>query len=104
MKINTSKINFSSNDLKRNIKIPEEITTELAEETGLHIGDGSMNFYNNKGNFKGIYSLRGHICDDVKHYNSRIKFLYWKLYNLKINLRKMESTGFMDFNNGPIAL
>ena len=26
------------------IKIPKEITKDLAEETGLHIGDGSMNY------------------------------------------------------------
>jgi len=35
--------------------IPKKITPELAEETGWHIGDGSMNYYNNKGKLKGIY-------------------------------------------------
>jgi len=30
------------------MKIPSKISCELAEETGWHIGDGSMNFYKNK--------------------------------------------------------
>ena len=48
MKIDSSEIMFNSSDLNKNIKLPRKITTELAEETGLHIGDGSMNFYKNK--------------------------------------------------------
>ena len=46
------------------IKIPKKITPMLAEETGWHIGDGSMNFYNSSGKQRGIYQLRGHIEDD----------------------------------------
>ena len=30
------------------IDIPKNLYSLLAEETGLHIGDGSMNFYKNK--------------------------------------------------------
>ena len=44
--------------------IPSEINAELAEETGWHIGDGSMNYYKSKGKLKGFYQLRGHIDDD----------------------------------------
>ena len=47
----------------------ETVTEELAEETGLHIGDGSMNFYKNKGELKGLYQLRGHMTDDKEHYD-----------------------------------
>ena len=42
-----------------------KICEDLAEETGWHIGDGSMNFYINDGIKKGIYQLRGHMVDDV---------------------------------------
>lgn len=65
----------------------------LAEEIGLHIGDGSMNFY--KG--KGLYQLRGHITDDRVHYDTRISFLYESLFGIKISLRKMPSTGVYGF-------
>jgi len=97
MILDTLNVKFSNTDLRRELIVPERITSELAEETGLHIGDGSMNFYFNKNHYEGKYSLRGHIFDDVKHYNSRIKILYETLYNLKPNISKMESTGVCGF-------
>lgn len=85
-----------------NISIPKAITKKLAEETGWHIGDGSMNFYNNQGKLKGIYQLRGHIEDDKDHYLERIKPIFKELYNIDINLREMPSTrvfGFQIWND-----
>lgn len=79
-----------------------EITSELAEEIGWHIGDGSMNYYNHSGKLRGIYQLRGHITDDRQHYEQRIKPIFEKLYNIKINLREMPSTrvfGFQIWND-----
>ena len=64
MKFNLSKIKFSKSDLNKNITLPKRITADLAEEIGLHIGDGSMNIYKKKG----LFQLRGHIRDDKKHY------------------------------------
>ena len=97
MKFDISKIKFSKADLMKDLLIPEQISEELAEETGLHIGDGSMNFYRQKEKLKGIYSLRGHLIDDKKHYDTRIKELYFKLYNLKISLREMKNSGVYGF-------
>ncbi|MCD4666315.1 hypothetical protein K8R47_00715 [archaeon] len=97
MALDLSKMKFSNSDLKKEIILPTKLTPELAEETGLHIGDGSMNFYSNKNYYGGLYSLRGHIHDDVRHYDSRIKYLYQKLYNLKLNLRKNKCTGVYGF-------
>tara|TARA_Y100000310_G_C20674081_1_gene811905 strand:- start:1832 stop:2617 length:786 start_codon:yes stop_codon:yes gene_type:complete len=97
MKFDNSKIKFSKNDLRKNIILPDEMTPLLAEEIGLHVGDGSMNFYKNKNNQKGFYQLRGHIIDDKDHYSSRIKYIYKRLYNLNISLRKMPSTGVLGF-------
>ena len=77
--------------------IPKKITPELAEETGWHIGDGSMNYYKNCNNLKGLYQLRGHIQDDKPHYDYRIKEIFKRLYNLDINLRKMHGTGVYGF-------
>jgi DNA-binding transcriptional regulator WhiA len=88
----------------KNITVPASITPELAEETGWHIGDGSMNFYNRDGNgkLKGIYQLRGHIEDDREHYTSRIKPIFKLLYDIDISLREMPSTrvfGFQIWND-----
>lgn len=79
------------------MQIPKDISVELAEETGWHIGDGSMNFYNSRGKQKGFYQLRGHIEDDKKHYEERIKPLFERLYNHKIKIRNMTSTRVIGF-------
>lgn len=97
MRFNLDSINYNKSDLRKGIILPEQLSPELAEETGLHIGDGTMNFYMNKGRHKGKYSLRGHINDDVKHYDNRIKKLYKLLYNLEIKLSKVKSTGVYGF-------
>ena len=79
------------------MNIPSKITSELSEESGWHIGDGSMNFYKNRGKLKGFYQLRGHIEEDKEHYEKRIKPIFEKLYGLKINLREMPSTRVFGF-------
>ena len=79
-----------------------KISEELAEEVGWHIGDGSMNFYKNRGTLKGFYQLRGHMEDDKEHYEKRIKPLFERLFGIKINIRDMPSTrvvGFQIWNN-----
>lgn len=78
-------------------KFPKEISEELAEEVGWHVGDGSMNFYLNRGKSKGIYQLRGHIDDDRAHYLKRIKPLFKSLYDIDISLREMPSTRVFGF-------
>jgi hypothetical protein len=83
-------------------KFPKEISEELAEETGWHIGDGSMNYYKNPEKMAGLYQLRGHIEDDRLHYIQRIKPLFKNLYGVDINLREMLSTrvfGFQIWSN-----
>jgi intein/homing endonuclease len=88
------------------ITLPEEISEDLAEETGWHIGDGSMNYYKNGGKPKGIYQLRGHIEDDREHYFARIKPIFKSLYGLDVSLREMPSTrvfGFQIWNNDIVA-
>src|SRR3989344_4533561 len=80
------------------IKIPKKITPMLAEETGWHIGDGSMNFYHKDSTkLQGIYQLRGHINDDRPHYEQRIRPIFKSLYHTNLSLRKMPSTGVFGF-------
>jgi len=76
---------------------PSNISNELAEEVGWHIGDGSMNFYKNSGKLKGIYQLRGHIEDDKEHYETRIRPLFEKLFGIKLSIRDMPSTRVVGF-------
>ncbi|MEK6859252.1 MAG: LAGLIDADG family homing endonuclease, partial [Nanoarchaeota archaeon] len=88
--------------MTENISIPNDVTKELAEEVGRHIGDGSMNFYKNYGKLRGIYQLRGHIEDDKEHYVIRIKPFFKLLYDIDLSLRDMPSTrvfGFQIWND-----
>ena len=79
------------------IRFPKSISCDLAEEIGWHIGDGSMNYYINKGKIVGSYSLRGHIEDDKLHYIQRVKPLFKKLYHITLRLHEMPSTGVFGF-------
>jgi len=78
------KIQFSKLDIKRNVIIPSLNNPNLAEEIGIHIGDGSMNIYD--GVF--LYSLRGHKKDDKNYYTKIIPVLYKKIYNIDVHIRE----------------
>ena len=79
--------------MKNKFKTPTGINNLLAEEIGLHLGDGSMNYYNKRG----LFQLRGHINDDKEHYLSRIQVIYKELFNIDVKLRAMPSTGVYGF-------
>jgi hypothetical protein len=68
--------------------IPDKMTPELAEETGIHTGDGSMNHYRNIY----MYSLRGHKTDDKRYFIDFLKPLYKRLFNLDVNIRENSDT------------
>lgn len=73
----TQNISFSNNDLKREIKIPNKITPELAELIGIIIGDG--NIYT-KDRFE--LTIVGHIKEDKEYHEEFILKLLKKLFNI----------------------
>jgi len=79
--------------MKNKFKTPTSMNCLLSEEIGLHLGDGSMNYYNNKG----LFQLRGHINDDKDHYILRIKEIYKHVFNIDVSLREMPSSGVYGF-------
>ena len=83
--LDLSKINYSSADLEKNIKLPIKLSPELAEEIGMHYGDG---FLSNK---KYTYRLKGNIKDEKEYYKNYIKPLFKKLYNLDLDLKEFDS-------------
>jgi intein/homing endonuclease len=69
----------------------------LAEEVGIHIGDGSMNFYLNNGKWRGLFQLRGHLRDDREYYVDYLKRFYYKLFGIRVSIREMKSDGVLGF-------
>ena len=68
--------------LKKEIQeliLPSNYSVDLAEETGIHIGDGCMNIYSS--NNGGVYTYSGHAIDDFD-FSVYVKHLIKKLYNL----------------------
>lgn len=84
--LDISKVNYSLVDIKKNIKLPAKLTPELAEEIGIHYGDGflSVKRYD--------YRLKGNINDEIEYYKNYIKPLFKKLFNINVNLKKFDST------------
>ena len=89
-----SSLNLSAFDLKKSIKLPEMLTSDLAEEIGIHLGDG---FLSDK---KYEYRLKGN-KDEMDYYNFFIRNLYKNLFNLNVNVKEYETTyGFEIYSKG----
>ncbi|MBU2634234.1 MAG: hypothetical protein KJ674_03230 [Nanoarchaeota archaeon] len=89
LSLDISNINFSRYDLIKEIILPDKITPQLAEEIGMHYGDG---FLSEK---RYDYRLKGNPKDEVEYYQNYIKPLFKNLYNANINLKESyKSYGF----------
>jgi hypothetical protein len=87
--LNISEVRFSKYDLNRKIKLPNKITPKLAEEIGMHFGDG---FLSEK---RYDYRLKGNPKNEKEYYKSYIKPLFKDLYNIDIILKESwKSFGF----------
>lgn len=88
-KIDTKSIEFSFRDNGKKIKLPKSVTPELAEEVGIHLGDG---FLPSK---KYEFRVKGDKILEKEYYENFISVLYKKLYNVDLNLKEYEkSFGF----------
>jgi len=81
-----NKITPSWADIKRKIKIPKEITEDLAEETGIHIGDGSISILTDKKwkSYQG--SISGDLINESIYHRLYIQNLMKKIYNINLSI------------------
>ena len=86
--LDLSKVQFSLNDKRRGIIVPNELNAELAEDIGFHLGDGYMNEYSMPSNphkYDFVYS--GHAVDDKPYYENILLQRKLKLFNIKPKIR-----------------
>jgi intein/homing endonuclease len=86
LELDNSKVSFSIIDRNKRIMIPSKMTPELAEEIGIHYGDG---FLSSK---RFTYRLKGNLKDEMPYYQNYIAPLFKKLYNADINLKQYRTT------------
>jgi|GEM_PF-353688 len=65
------------NNVEDKLKFPKLLSEELAEEIGLHIGDGTLSKTRN------YFALRGYSRDEYEYYTGHISKLYRSIYNFK---------------------
>ncbi len=80
--IDNSKIHFSKNDLRKNIIIPKQVDEKLAEEIGIHLGDGCLL------KKKNYFSVKCDIKEEENYVKNFLLPLYKKLYNIDLKLIK----------------
>lgn len=102
MELDLTNIEFSKRDIEKEIIIPTELTEELAEDIGIHIGDGSMYKCNKE---KTGYELFYSCCSREEIYLKHIIDLKKRLYNLKkFRVRKINNELRLFFNSKVMAI
>lgn len=92
--LNVEKVNTSFFDKRKKISFPKILTPDLAEEIGIHLGDGFLSKKRNE------YRLKGG-KDEKEYYGGFVKPLYKKLFNIDVKVREYESTyGFEEASQG----
>lgn len=76
-----SEIESSKPDIKRELRVPKRLCPLLAEEIGIHLGDGTLS------KKRYYYSVRGDLNEE-SYYTGFILPLYKELYNIKPPLLK----------------
>ncbi len=85
MDLDVSRAEFSSYDVERELFLPKKITPLLAEEVGMHIGDGFLSAS------KFDYRLKGG-KDEKDFYDGFVKQTYKTLFNADVKIREFEAS------------
>ena len=91
--LNTTNIQRSRIDILKKIKFPPKLTPLLAEEIGMHLGDGFLP------SSKKEYRLKGHKVDEKDYYLKHVKKIYKKLYGINVNIKDYTDTIGFEFSS-----
>lgn len=90
-------ISQSWSDIKREITLPDITSLDLAEETGIHIGDGNLYVYTDKHSHSSYrYCISGNLTDEVVYHELHILPLLKKLYNIDAKCKKRMGKNSID--------
>ncbi len=97
---------FSQEDIRRNIKLPIEMSSELAEETGIHIGDGNLQISKGTDGPKYRYRITGDLINEALYHETYILPLLRKVYNSpgKLHYQKDKNSVITTVNSKAVAL
>jgi len=106
IELDVSKVKFSKRDVTLGVKVPTELTPELAYETGVHIGDGHLTISPRKdqkgNNYMIVYS--GNLEDEIEFYSDVILNLIKRLYNKECSIkREQKNTVSIRFRSMAVA-
>lgn len=83
-------------DRRRNVTLPEEMTPELAEECGIHIGDGNLYIGYEKAWVSHSYTISGDLKNESLFHKDHIVKLMKNIYNCKGHFRLRVSKNSID--------
>lgn len=104
--LDLSKVKFSKMDKFFNIKIPDKLSTDLAYETGLHIGDGHLTMIKRKDTNVNLFHIvfSGNWLEEKDFYYETISPLIFKIYNKQSHIRMDHKNAIrLYFNSKAIA-
>lgn len=97
MKLNfLSEIELSRKDKEKGLRLPNQLTEDLAYLCGVLMGDGHLRFNSDKGDY--YIKCVGHPIDEKEFYDDILKPLFQKIFNIEIDTRMHDSNttyGFM---------
>lgn len=87
MKLDLSKVEFSRNDKRLGIKVPTELTEDLAYFIGVHVGDGYMSVQKRPSAIDYRIEYSGHSVNESMWYRNKLKPLVSSLFNKNASIR-----------------
>ena len=88
MKLDISKVVLSRNDIKRNIHIPDNLSEDLAEDVGFHIGDGYMKERTTSSSHNYNFVYCGHSIEDKNYFENILLPRKKRLFNVSMLYRR----------------
>ncbi len=103
--LDISMVEFSKRDKFFGIKVPDRLTTDLAYETGFHIGDGHMNIsVRPDGSHLFWIIFSGNWREENVFYQNFISPLIYKLYNKRCHITEdIKNTVRLSYKSQAIA-